>query len=485
MKGSYELDRMTVLDLYLGRLGTSKTVLAISHYQRKDIFDEDFMTYLIDSLVNGIPIRDIILHFLKKENDKDIYALVDGRQRTSAIVKILENPFERKYFKDKLKVIEDSIKPEDKIIMKKILRKFKKHIDKYSIMDISKINHNIIINKLKNSLDTTERKLWLEDTLKNLVSDLNSTFNNILKREVPVYKIDVDDEFILETFNRINSKGQQLDKIDLISSSWSKYDFIKSSKKKINQIMLQSKQNIIGDIGAIYIDSHEEKNTFSIYYYLRSFESYLCELSKIYKTLRPRTESGKFDFITNLFLILVDTKNIDNLPKILVEKYHNKSLKKIESKIMILMRDFNDKFFTYHKFCTVGGTSPITLNNLLEFIKSNKNKEMIKDDNFVDKFIFVTAINKIIPKLLTIEKEFSWYSVKNKLEKYLLEELETNKTNPTIKTKCLLFLINYGDKDINNKEIKCIIPNSIYKKNNHMTYCYNIFNTIIVNKDFT
>ena len=482
MKGEYKIDRMTILELYFGRLGTSKTVLAISHYQRQDIFDEDFITYLIDSLVIGIPIRDIMIHYLKTDNEKDIYALVDGRQRTSAIVKILENPFERTYFKDKLKQLEETAKVGDKVIIKKLLRKFKKYIEKYSVMDIYKINHNLIIDKLKNSLDTKERKIWFETTLQNFVKELNGIFDNILKREVPIYKINGDDEFILETFNRINSKGQQLDKIDLISCSWSKYDFIKSSKNKINQIMLQSKQNIIGDIGAIYIDSHEEKNTFSIYYYLRSFESYLCEISKIYKTLRPRTDSLKFDFITNLFLILVNEKNIDNLPKILVYRYHNKSLKTLENSIITLMKDFNDKFFIYHKFCTVGGKSPIVLNNILDFIKSNK--EVVKDDNYVDKFIFVTAINKIIPNLVSFDKDFDWDVIKNKLEDYLIKELEIEKVKPTIKTKCLLFLINYHDKDIRNKDIHCIIPDTIYQKNKKMTYCYNIFNTIILDKDF-
>ena len=61
------------------------------NFQRNPVWDEEQSSYLIDSLLNGLPIPEIYLRSITSPNGKVIHEVVDGQQRTRAILNFVQN----------------------------------------------------------------------------------------------------------------------------------------------------------------------------------------------------------------------------------------------------------------------------------------------------------------------------------------------------------------------------------------------------------
>jgi hypothetical protein len=229
--------------------------LGLPDLQRPFVWQNAKVRDLFDSLLNGLPIGYIMLWDAPDSYDektkeigetnkqfpkpKDI--LIDGQQRLTALyssvygVEVLD----KNYKKRKIKI---SYNPIDRVF-----ENWNKSTDnnKYFIPDISEIfiakqNSEEIkyrkqyIEKLNNYRKSHEEPV-LNDELEEKIENGIKELTNILNNTIPSLEINqrADEEIVAEIFVRINSKGQNLNESDFISTLLSVYN--QDLRKKIEQ----------------------------------------------------------------------------------------------------------------------------------------------------------------------------------------------------------------------------------------------------------
>jgi hypothetical protein len=494
MSNSYKYQTKTIQDLYDSRLGLNGTIYAMSHYQRPDVFNKEFIDKLLDSLVSGIPIGQIIIHFIKRDSEKrKVFALVDGRQRTGALLQIMNQPLKYNFFSTKIKDFEKNIKTSkdikshDREILLIKFRSIKKKFNNRDINEILEIKLPDIIAKSCSNIKNSKQKKFITTNIKNFFEVIKDELSLIISRKVIVCNMTGDDTYILDTFKRINTQGNNVTKTDLIASSWSKHKLIKSRIKNVNTFIKNKKHELLGEFNEIYIDSNDDEK-YSVYYYLRSFHDYLCSKKKysLYNSIKgsPKTKIKEneiyFNTISKIFCLVlgIDNNNIELLPIKLIELYERDELGNLELDITRLLAEFNTNFKSFHEFIKIGNSSLLTLNTFLDFIKLKK----LNLNNIRKKIIFGLVINKLKSNMICYDKDISELLIQQIIKNYLVGELDTQNKKPTTLTKAFLFLIYDNDYiNIDKTMLAPIFDKKITKNIKNINTCH-LTNFILTNE---
>lgn len=203
----------------------------IPHYQRGYVWDEKQATALLNSILKKYPINSF-LNWKKNDN----FYLIDGQQRIQTLIKIYEYP---------LKFVDYEI--------------FNEFIDIDSETKIDKLN---FVNKIENLRKKSLKELEFE--AKNIPNYfINSCLNfarnvtTLNKQKFIFITIDnVNEDEIIDIFDRLNTKGTKLTEFEILASKWAKYSIeVKDSKWK-NKIESLYNDNKINNI-----NTREEINT--------------------------------------------------------------------------------------------------------------------------------------------------------------------------------------------------------------------------------
>lgn len=440
---SREFIEFDVLDLYKARNNSDKKYfIGISEYQRKNRFDGKFIKKLFDSMINDLDIGQILLHNIEKKiRNKDVYMIIDGRQRIGSIVSIINNPsqiymsklkkLENKSFLQKKLILDSKI--EEKITKKIIIRSrnIRKEFEELQDKDIITKNFKKTILKMTEIMSDNIREKY-QHLLFKIYDSVKNDFVKFFNYKISICSMRGSPEKIIETFKRRNTEGTHLLDCELLSASWTMYKYVKPYTKKIKEIMNKRLNEIVDDdiiddaIIDVDINEDDKKNKCSIYYYLVSIENYLCKYST-WKVLRKKDDDSKFNLICDVIMQFYDIDNIYEIPEFILKS----KTKDIEKDLIKIMEEF-EKLKEYNKFSKVVSHNPIKIDDLLEYIEKSK---INKDYNY-ENVIFDNILRQ-----LKID-ENSYDKMKQGILNYLKSNIDDKTNKLRMTARCLLYFLD-------------------------------------------
>lgn len=205
--------------------------IVIPRFQRGQRWSSQQEATFIDSLKRGYPVGTILFYKTNEVFDGkavDVYTLVDGLQRSTAISRYIKEPM--KYF-DKEFISDDFLKKIYDILgfqnqEHTIFAKVKEIISNY-IQSLDKLDgeHSFELAKLiANEITTVKDKLTiiteLMRVIPSFIEDCQKDYQKIANADIPAVVYIGEEDELPEIFNRINSKGTPLNTYEIYAASW-------------------------------------------------------------------------------------------------------------------------------------------------------------------------------------------------------------------------------------------------------------------------
>ena len=215
--------------------------IVIPMFQRGKRWNEKKKAGFIDSLRKGYPVGTL-LFYKTYDGVQEIYTLIDGLQRATAIREYLSNP--SKFFE-----ISDFRQETLEKIHNLIVVGGNKESQKKKINDIivSHINHLTnfddlemldIFTKLSAEFPTLDSKLVeFADALREDIKLVKANYSSIRDMTIPAVVYSGEEETLPEIFERINSQGVPLTEYEIYAASWPRKEFTITNEKIVNYVL--------------------------------------------------------------------------------------------------------------------------------------------------------------------------------------------------------------------------------------------------------
>lgn len=205
--------------------------IVIPRFQRGQRWKPDQEESFIDSVRKGYPVGTLLFYKTVEADDsgkiKEVYTLVDGLQRSTAVSRYLQAPM--KFFSEK-DVSEEFVNdvfgllgfPEiQKDNLKPII--INKYVD--YIQGLKSFNNPQTYSLAKSIFDSiaVPNSDKMEEMIECLSKHLQETIQNhneIAQSEIPAVVYTGDENDLPEIFRRINSKGTPLNQYEIYAASW-------------------------------------------------------------------------------------------------------------------------------------------------------------------------------------------------------------------------------------------------------------------------
>lgn len=215
--------------------------IVIPMFQRGKRWNKDKKETFIDSLRKRYPIGTLL--FYKTVVDtKEVYTLIDGLQRGSAIKEYLSNP--SKFFtladldKETLETLYSIIISGGNIEAQKekiniIICDYINGLSKYEDLEVMDL-FNLLKSEFPILNDNSEAfGAALKPDFKNLKQD----YNNLSQMTIPAIVYTGEEDTLPEIFERINSKGVALTEFEIYAASWPREEFRISNANIVETIL--------------------------------------------------------------------------------------------------------------------------------------------------------------------------------------------------------------------------------------------------------
>lgn len=307
-----------------------KEKVKIPEYQRNLVWSDDQKKSFIESIKKGFPFGSLLL--FKQGSDADgytNYSLTDGLQRTTTIMKYIDNPnefFEKENIEETFinNVIETlEIENEIREELIKIIVEWIKGLNGFKESD-GYSSHNLA-NEIRNKLNLSLTFEKFDELYKIIIpfKERIESDADISQAKIPILIYSGDESNLPTIFERINSRGTKLNKYQIYAAVWSdkktriiNTDIIDHIKAKYDALINEG----------LTIENYEPnkedfyRSEFSMFEYLFGFGKYLSEK---YSSLfgisgeEDTTESIAFNLCT--MCLLNDLKEMSALPTKMME----------------------------------------------------------------------------------------------------------------------------------------------------------------------
>lgn len=256
----------------------------IPRYQRKLVWKPKQKEDLIDTIKKGLPFGTLLLY----RDDNNNCQIIDGHQRSDAIIKFVENPTQ--FFDEgdiDVSVIRKIVEligtagnlqaQEEKVTSMLIEWVKKKH---RSLQDVEEMQFPKFGKVVSNEFPSCIGK---EFEIGDLIAPMMRKYKDICKKisitRIPAIVLSGSDEYLPLLFERINHNGTQLSKYEIYAATWNREDF--KLDDSLSEIVTANKDryDAMSDDGAIDdYDSAEfmrnkKVNAFELAF---GFGKYLC-----------------------------------------------------------------------------------------------------------------------------------------------------------------------------------------------------------------
>ena len=220
-----------------------KKKIVIPMFQRGKRWDKNKKETFIDSLRKRYPIGTL-LFYKTVEGTQEIYTLIDGLQRGTAIKEYLSSP--SKFFSLKElnpnslqrvydMIVVDGCAEDQKQKINNIILNYVQGLKNYQ--DLEAINLYAKLLAEFPILDGSKRALEFCSTLQNDLKTLRDNYNALCMMRIPAIVYTGEEDTLPEIFERINSQGVALTEYEVYAASWPRKEFIIENDEIIEYIL--------------------------------------------------------------------------------------------------------------------------------------------------------------------------------------------------------------------------------------------------------
>ena len=285
MANTWKPDSLTITEID-DNIKSGKFI--VPRFQRGIIWSESQKQDLVDTIKRGLPFGSILLYEDKNGN----YQIIDGLQRSSALIQFRNNPtqffngddidptvithiFALLGVTSSQSAVEEKL---SKMLIDWIQRDYK------TIEDIEGIQFVDYGQKVSAEWPTAKgREIEIGNIVKPMLSPFKAVCKQIDSTKVPAIILFGDSDQLSTLFERINSKGAQLSKYDIFAASWSNETFTLDESALSKAIVKYNKNRYDSFLdGELQLDDYDsttfinkrDLNAFEIAF---GFGKYLCE----------------------------------------------------------------------------------------------------------------------------------------------------------------------------------------------------------------
>lgn len=267
-----------------------KKKIVIPMFQRGKRWNKEKKDTFIDSLRKKYPVGTL-LFYKTNEGNQEIYTLIDGLQRGTAIKEYLSKP--TKFFcinelsdesLDKIYslIISNGNEELQKSKINSIIQNYVNSLDSYDDLELFEL-FNITLNDFP---ILNNKSMEFCNSLKNDFKSLKDDYTDLCGMRIPAIVYTGEEETLPEIFERINSKGVALTEYEIYAASWPRQEFYVENEQIVEYVL--KKYDMLND--SEYAISGYDRETRRKNKLLNSFE-YVFGLSKY---LQNKFDSLKF-----------------------------------------------------------------------------------------------------------------------------------------------------------------------------------------------
>ena len=335
-------------------------VFTVPKYQRGLVWKDSQKETLIDTIKKGLPFGALLLYRDDKNNN---YQIIDGLQRSSAIVEFVDNPAQ--FFNDE--DIDDSVITkiaseigvvgQQEVIIEKIKSLLIDWVKKCnSLSDVIGMQFSEFGEALTQEFPTCAGKegqigRLIKPMLKTF-QDTCSTINNI---DIPAIVIKGDPDLLPVLFERINSKGTQLSKYQIYAASWNRDEYhINDTHQKIVEAnrdrydsMLEGKTSI-DEYDSVAFLNNKILDAYEIAF---GFGKTLCEeYPHLFGATKDHTQVDSVGFTLISICLGLKNKETHRMNSVLKSKIGDRNINSFLTKIKECVKYVNARIGKYNTF---------------------------------------------------------------------------------------------------------------------------------------
>lgn len=284
MNTEWKLEEFSALDI---DRNMKQDIFVVPRYQRGVVWKDQQRADLVDTIKKGLPFGSLLLY---KDKNTNVYQIIDGLQRSKAIIKFVQNPTQffdeddidisviRKIvalteMRGNIQALEEKIKE----LLKTWVKEEHKTLIEVEGMQFSKFG------KVVSTYFPICKGLEFDigDMIEPMMKNYKDICKKISNTKIPAIVLEGDPELLPVLFERINSKGTQLSKYEIYAATWSgkKYllkdefsDLVKANRDRYD-LMLEG-EGSLDDYNSISFMNQKELDAFEIAF---GFGKYLCD----------------------------------------------------------------------------------------------------------------------------------------------------------------------------------------------------------------
>lgn len=283
MNNEWKLEEFSAIDI---ERNIDAEVFTVPRFQRGVVWKEQQRTDLVDTIKKGLPFGTLLLY---KDKVTNTYQIIDGLQRSNAIIKFVKNPTQ--FFDEddidisiirkivSLADMQGNIQAqEDKVL--ELLEKWVKNSHK-TLSDVESMQFSKFGKVVSDFFPLCKGKEFdIGDLIEPMMQNYKEICKKISDTKIPAIILEGDPDLLPILFERINSKGTQLSKYQIYAATWSgkKYklndfflDIVKANRDRYD-LMLDG-YGSIDEYNSVVFMNDKELDTFEIAF---GFGKYLC-----------------------------------------------------------------------------------------------------------------------------------------------------------------------------------------------------------------
>lgn len=298
-----------------------KEKIIIPQYQRNLVWNKNQKKLLIESIKEGMPIGAILLYHEKADNGYNIYHLVDGLQRSTSIKAFNANPtsfFTKENIDDNfLNALTEYFDCEKDFIEKLLVEwiqslKGFNESDNYSSAALVYHLDGLTGDKLEKQQIKT-----LIEILPEFLESIKKT-SNINDKKIPIIIYHGSKANLPTIFERINSKGTQLNKYQIYAATWSVYNPISIGNIDIIKKIQDKYESLIEE--GLEVENYDSSNfnttEFNYFEYFFGLGKLLSDKYPIlFGKANNKDQTESIGFNLGSICLKNDLKKMDGLPE--------------------------------------------------------------------------------------------------------------------------------------------------------------------------
>lgn len=339
-----EVKSWTVMELIdsLNSNPEKKEKIIIPQYQRNIVWSKQQQKLLIESIKEGMPIGALLLYHEKAEEGYNVYHLVDGLQRSTAIKSYQEKPtlfFTKENIDKELLDLLHEYFDVDIEIVTKFFVEWIQSLGGFNEMDGFSSSGLAYFLDEKNGGKLEKSQIKdLSNRLPEYLAKINKE-SNISDKSIPIIIYHGSKSNLPVIFERINSKGTQLNKYQIYAATWSIYKPVDIGNIEVINRIRDKYEALIEE--GLEVDNYDPTsfNTSKFNYF-----EYFFGLGKLLSDKYPmlfgkankKDQTESIGFNLGSICLKNDLKRMEKLPDILLNVDINKYEKCILDSVNIV-----------------------------------------------------------------------------------------------------------------------------------------------------